>query len=565
VNRTLRHVLLLIALISLFAWPLAMTNVVADDGGASVQESVVPENDDGDFISQDEGAATPDDEGSSLDDEGGGALDADEDADSEEEADSDGDEADADQEDEESGDQTPDEEGEEVLPDEEGEASDEDTSSDRDGDPVDDEDETVSDEGDVDEDADSDDSGDLTPDEESDPVVEKEDVTAAGEDDPADDDEDLMHYPLGLIPSEGEFEPYEPPAVLLGGSLPSRVDFSHLLPPVGSQGGQASCVAWTLAYSYRTLQERRARGWNVTLPQYQFSPAWVYNQRSTSDCSADGGMSYVDGLNILRDKGAATMAAFPYNPNDSCKQPSQSVKKAAAQYRIKSYSNVFLGAGNANLNTLKSLVAGGEPIAIAIPVHTSYYSVTYTNPVVPRPKPGETFYGGHAMLIVGYDDSIGGFLAVNSWGTGWGRNGYGYLSYDFVRYDAWEAWIMEPEPIALGKATYSGSVQASGINPNAQLQSSSDVRVTAWIDGVQVASTTATQNGSRLTYSLVVPEDNPQTPARDGGVEGDVVHFKVGSYWAEGSATWRRNATISHNLQPLTYRSHVALVTRNKS
>ncbi|MGI5917151.1 MAG: hypothetical protein ACOX9A_11990, partial [Anaerolineae bacterium] len=64
---------------------------------------------------------------------------------------------------------------------------------------------------------------------------------------------------------------------------------------------------------------------------------------------------------------------------------------------------------------------------------------------------------------------------------------------------------------------------------------------------------------------LVVPEDNPQTPARDGGVEGDVVHFKVGSYWAEGSATWRRNATISHNLQPLTYRSHVALVTRNKS
>lgn len=468
-----------------------MTNVVADDGGASVQESVVPENDDGDFISQDEGAATPDDEGSSLDDEGGGALDADEDAD-------------------------------------------------------------------------SDDSGDLTPDEESDPVVEKEDVTAAGEDDPADDDEDLMHYPLGLIPSEGEFEPYEPPAVLLGGSLPSRVDFSHLLPPVGSQGG-GSCVAWTLAYSYRTLQERRARGWDVTLPQYQFSPAWVYNQRSTSDCSADGGMSYVDGLNILRDKGAATMAAFPYNPNDSCKQPSQSVKKAAAQYRIKSYSNVFLGAGNANLNTLKSLVAGGEPIAIAIPVHTGYYSVTYTNPVVPRPKPGETFYGGHAMLIVGYDDSIGGFLAVNSWGTGWGRNGYGYLSYDFVRYDAWEAWIMEPEPISLGKATYSGSVQSSGINPNAQLQSSSGVQVTAWIDGVQVASTTATQNGSQLTYSLVVPEDNPQTPARDGGVEGDVVHFKVGSYWAEGSATWRRNATISHNLQPLTYRSHVALVTRNKS
>ena len=46
------------------------------------------------------------------------------------------------------------------------------------------------------------------------------------------------------------------------------------------------------------------------------------------------------------------------------------------------------------------------------------------------------------MLMVGYDDAMGGFLAVNSWGSDWGLNGYLYLSYDFVRSNVWEAWVM---------------------------------------------------------------------------------------------------------------------------
>ena len=52
--------------------------------------------------------------------------------------------------------------------------------------------------------------------------------------------------------------------------------------------------------------------------------------------------------------------------------------------------------------------------------------------------------GGHAVAIVGYDDN--GFIFKNSWGTGWGDKGYGWVSFDYHRLFCAEAFGM-----ALGK------------------------------------------------------------------------------------------------------------------
>jgi hypothetical protein len=47
---------------------------------------------------------------------------------------------------------------------------------------------------------------------------------------------------------------------------------------------------------------------------------------------------------------------------------------------------------------------------------------------------------GHMMVIVGYDDLYdnkkGAYKVRNSWGAGWGKKGYCYLSYDFFEGDA---------------------------------------------------------------------------------------------------------------------------------
>jgi len=48
------------------------------------------------------------------------------------------------------------------------------------------------------------------------------------------------------------------------------------------------------------------------------------------------------------------------------------------------------------------------------------------------PQPGEQVLGGHAVLAVGYDDAQQRFLVRNSWGTGWGMQGYFTMPYTYL-------------------------------------------------------------------------------------------------------------------------------------
>lgn len=43
--------------------------------------------------------------------------------------------------------------------------------------------------------------------------------------------------------------------------------------------------------------------------------------------------------------------------------------------------------------------------------------------------PANAFRGGHFVLIIGYSDALGAWLVKNSWGTGWGMNGIGWIAY----------------------------------------------------------------------------------------------------------------------------------------
>jgi hypothetical protein len=355
---------------------------------------------------------------------------------------------------------------------------------------------------------------------------------------------DTTRYALGLVPSEVEV-PLLDTSHLSGPTLhalPPAVDLAAHLPPIGNQGAQGSCVGWAVGYYYKSYQESVERGWGLTAPEHQFSPAFLYNQRPTSNCSRDGGMSFYAGFSILHDKGAASLAAFPYNVSDTCTQPSASVLEDAWAYRVESFAPIYQRQGTADVNTLKALLAEGQPFAIAVPVYSSFYRLTSTNPVLHRPSDDETFYGGHAMFVVGYDDAVGGFKTVNSWGPGWGRDGYCYLSYDFVQYETWEAWAMVDYVVAPAPVTLSGTVVLNGAPAPA------GARVSASIGGAILAETIAAVHGAATRYSLTVPPDDPATPEREGGAAGDGVSFAVGDLTAPQTATWQPGASMTVNL-----------------
>ena len=64
--------------------------------------------------------------------------------------------------------------------------------------------------------------------------------------------------------------------------------------------------------------------------------------------------------------------------------------------------------------------------------------------VVPLPGPNEQTIGGHALVLVGYQDDQKRFIFRNSWGT-WGDGGYGYIPYEYVLNPmlAGDFWVIE--------------------------------------------------------------------------------------------------------------------------
>ena len=95
------------------------------------------------------------------------------------------------------------------------------------------------------------------------------------------------------------------------------------------------------------------------------------------------------------------------------------------------------------LKRIKLYLAFGLPSMFGFTVFNSI-SQSKSDGEIPFPCPRERILGGHAVVAVGYDDkkkikndacrttTTGAILIRNSWGTGWGDKGYGWLPYEYV-------------------------------------------------------------------------------------------------------------------------------------
>ncbi len=228
--------------------------------------------------------------------------------------------------------------------------------------------------------------------------------------------------------------------------LPRQVMLTDFLPPVGSQGAQQSCVAWSAAYyvySYTVAQERHFEPSRVQQAMWEFSPSYVYNQAK----QPGGGMNLKQALAVLHDQGCATMAEMPYNPKDDSAIPSDQAKARARKFRNATPAYVFryLEADSQAIKTYLS--ERRQPFTTAIPLFSDFpqgpvaKDFVYNLTVDPTRK---NLRGGHAVTVVGYDDAKQAFRIVNSWGTGWGDKGFLWISQDFIQKYALEGWTETP-------------------------------------------------------------------------------------------------------------------------
>ncbi|MFH1228117.1 MAG: PEGA domain-containing protein [Planctomycetota bacterium] len=264
-------------------------------------------------------------------------------------------------------------------------------------------------------------------------------------------------YSFGLAPlPRAQYDLIPMIAAPLGGvtGLPSSYDLSDKMPTPGNQYRQGSCVAWAVAYALKSYQEQDERNWGANTNAHRFSPAYIYNQINGG---RDGGSFIPYAINILTEQGCATMATMPYHPNswtdtnDYLTQPSQAARTEAANYKCIIYRTVNI----MDRTEIKGFLYSGAPLVIAIQVganlwyrdkirDTNYIYRSLGDTIPLNEERTDWGYAGHAVTLVGYDNTKRAFKFINSWGTDWGDGGYAWIDYDFFPQVCFEAyWVQD--------------------------------------------------------------------------------------------------------------------------
>jgi len=235
-------------------------------------------------------------------------------------------------------------------------------------------------------------------------------------------------------------------------ALPAKVKNWRYLPVVRNQQ-LADCGAFSPSYYYKTYQEAREHGWlhpdPEVDPEHVMSPGFTY---PLNNGGKDTGASVYGVLEGICRYGIAPWSIMP-ETHDYLTYPTEVAWRAAIPYRghhIITFDTKTL----AGIDALKEHLAAGDPaVMTALLYHDTFDKYGFQNVVG---ADSDVIYGAgmnlwdwHAFTVIGYDDNKsyevngetrkGAFLAVNSWGPGWGvydadvgSGGFVWFAYDYM-------------------------------------------------------------------------------------------------------------------------------------
>lgn len=251
--------------------------------------------------------------------------------------------------------------------------------------------------------------------------------------------------PKGKAPVK--FSLFAPPA-----APPVSVDLRPWCSPIENQGSLGSCTA-NAGVGLLEYFERRAFSNHIDA-----SRLFLYKTtRNLMQISGDTGAYLRTTMAAMVLFGVPPEKYWPYNisgfnvsagtANFDVEPPSFCYSFAANYKSIKYYRLDPSGTTMPTLlNTIKTNLVNFLPCMFGFSVYNSIGQALSTGKIPLPATSGDPFLGGHAVVIVGYDDTIkiqnsipgspqttGAFLIRNSWGPGWGpMGGYLWMPYDYI-------------------------------------------------------------------------------------------------------------------------------------
>lgn len=194
------------------------------------------------------------------------------------------------------------------------------------------------------------------------------------------------------------------------------------MPPVWDQGDIGSCTGHGVGalVAFRLKAEHG----KVIQPSRLFI---YYNERVLENSVAEDAGAYIrDGIKSVAKVGVCNENLWPYDTTKYAQQPPQNAYTDALSFQALAYKRV-------PKTRFKATLAAGLPIVFGFTVFDSFETAEVAKTgQVPMPAKSERQQGGHCVLLVGYDDATERWLCRNSWGTGWGLQGYFTMPYAYL-------------------------------------------------------------------------------------------------------------------------------------
>jgi len=170
---------------------------------------------------------------------------------------------------------------------------------------------------------------------------------------------------------------------------------------------------------------------------YHGSGNWIpsttftyYLQKYKERPMIDDGSSVEEALKAVKKFGACSSKVWPNEKPWNLKPSAEAYANGLKGREIKKWYELK------NLKQLKQALVSGYPVACAVAWCFKSIDANYVMNTPSRYE-AENADTGHAIVIVGYNDSTQLIEFRNSWGSQWANNGYAYMTYETFKRVIW--------------------------------------------------------------------------------------------------------------------------------